>query len=176
MLQSYPYPFRWIQPRLQRKRSCKPTRWDERSLFLHCRHEFLLHQQHYSFTPILSCIPNFGVIKYSYIRAIVLVIVDYLPKKPRAEFLWFGGYELGAELLDYHSVTFGMISKWHRAWKVSHFTGDNGNCYKVMFCSVPNYDKETPWLCLTSSLFGHVLRPILSQIGQCFERWNHAGN
>ena len=35
----------------------------------------------------LVCIPNFGVIKYSHIQAIVLVIVDYLPKKPRAQFL-----------------------------------------------------------------------------------------
>ena len=35
------------------------------------------------------CTPNFGVIKYSYIQAIVLVIVDYLTKNPRAEFLLF---------------------------------------------------------------------------------------
>ena len=39
---------------------------------------------HYKFTPIS---PNFGVIKYSYIQAIVLAIVDYLPKNPQAEFL-----------------------------------------------------------------------------------------
>ena len=36
-----------------------------------------------------KCVPDFGVIKYSYIQAIVLAIVDYLPKNPRAQFLWF---------------------------------------------------------------------------------------
>ena len=45
---------------------------------------------HYNFTLIFNlCIPNFGVIKYSYIQAIVVVLVNFLPKNPWAEFLWF---------------------------------------------------------------------------------------
>ena len=35
----------------------------------------------------LSVYSKFWGIKYSYIQAIVLAIVDYLPKNPRAEFL-----------------------------------------------------------------------------------------
>ena len=34
---------------------------------------------HYNFRPILVCTPNFGVVKYSYIQAIVLSFVEQFP-------------------------------------------------------------------------------------------------
>ena len=44
----------------------------------------------YNFTLIFKCVPQIlGSCRYSYIQASVLVIVDYFPKNPKAEFLWF---------------------------------------------------------------------------------------